>query len=95
MLKKRLLIHMMLEAGYKVSEIQTVAGVSYETTRTHHHAWRRGGIEYKKMLGKLAKRDATKKFWRKVEKILKPIDLALKAKSDMKARAKLANADYH
>ena len=46
------------------------------------------------MLQKLAKREKTKLFWKKVESILKPLDLALHAKSDMKSRAKLINRDY-
>lgn len=94
MLTKRLMLHLMIENGYRIFQIESVLGISRETIRVHKHIWSRGGETYRKLIGKIAKREKAKRFWEKVEKILKPIDLALKAKTNMKARAKLATLPY-
>jgi uncharacterized protein YerC len=91
MLSKRLMLHLMLENGYKSSEIEAVLGVSHETIRVHKEIWSRGGEAYRKMIRKIAKREKTKEFWQKVEKILKPLEYAFQAKTNMKARSKLLN----
>ena len=91
MLAKRLMLHLMLENGYKPSEIEAVLGMSRETIRVHKKIWSRGGETYRSMIRKIAKRGKTKEFWQKVEKILKPLEYALQAKNNMKARAKLYN----
>jgi uncharacterized protein YerC len=94
MLAKRLMLHLMLENGYQSSEIGAVLGVSHETIRVHKEIWSRGGETYRKMIRKIAKREKTKEFWRRVEKILKPLEYALSSKNDMKARAKLYNSPF-
>lgn len=90
MLAKRLMLHLMLENNYRVVEIESVLDISRETVRVHRNIWSRGGEIYKKIIRKIARKEKAAKFWKKVEKILRPIDLALRAKTDMKARAKLA-----
>lgn len=95
MLTKRLMLHMMLEYGYSSTHIESVLKVSRETVRVHRSVWSKGSAIYKKIIGKLAGRERAKVFWQKVEKILKPVDLFLRAKSDMKARAKFASGDWH
>lgn len=95
MLTKRLMLHLMLDAGYRTSQIQAVLGMSQETIRVHKLLFRNGGEIYKKTIRKIANREKTKQFWKKVEQILKPVDLLLRSKSDMKARAKLLSGDYH
>lgn len=94
MLVKRLMIHLMLENGYRPSQIKTVLGVSRETIRIHQHIWTRGGEVYRKIIKKIAKKEKGTRFWEKVEKILTPIDLALRSKTDMRARAKFARGDW-
>lgn len=94
MLAKRLMLHLMLENGYKPFQVQQVLSISRETVRTHSNVWARGGSVYKKIIKKIAKKETAKRFWERVEKILKPIDLALRAKTDMKARAKLVTLPY-
>lgn len=94
MLAKRLMLHLMLENGYKIFQIETVLGISRETIRVHKNIWSRGGQTYRKLIIKIARREKAKHFWEKIEEILKPIDLALKSKTDMKARAKLATLSY-
>lgn len=95
MLTKRLMLHLMLDAGYRTTQIQTVLGMSQETIRVHKSFFRNGGETYKKTIRKIASREKAKQFWSRVEQILKPVDLFLKSKSDMKARAKLLSGDYH
>ncbi|HVF69900.1 MAG TPA: Trp family transcriptional regulator [Xanthomonadales bacterium] len=94
MLTKRLMLHLMLENGYTVSHIKAVLNMSRETIRVHQHVWGKGGNTYKVMLQKIAHREKTKEFWKKVEQILRPFDLALQSKTNMKARAKIAGKDY-
>ncbi|HVF69253.1 MAG TPA: Trp family transcriptional regulator, partial [Xanthomonadales bacterium] len=83
MLIKRLMLHMMLENSYKASEIKIVLGMSRETIRVHQNIWKKGGKVYKSMLQKIAKRENTKQFWKKVESTLKPFDLTMQSKSNM------------
>lgn len=94
MLTKRLMLHLMFENGYKPFQIETVLSMSRETIRVHGNIWSRGGVVYKQIISKIAKREKAKRFWEKVEKILKPIDLALRSKTDMKARAKFASGNW-
>lgn len=94
MLLKRLMLHLMLENGYKVSEIKSMLGMSKETIRVHKNLWIRGGNIYKNIISKLARKEKTKRFWQKVEKILTPVNLALRAKTDMRARAKFASGQW-
>lgn len=94
MLTKRLMLHMMLENGYQMSEIKSVLLMSFDTIRIHNHVWKKGGKTYRTILQKIAKREKAKEFWEKVEKVLKPFELAMTAKTNMGSRAKLLNRDY-
>lgn len=94
MLTKRLMLHLMLENKYESYKIESVIGVSYETIRIHKNIWSKGGENYKRIINKIANRERTKRFFEKLEKFLKPISLVLKAKTDMRARAKLASGDW-
>ncbi|MBI2420884.1 MAG: hypothetical protein HYV38_02260, partial [Candidatus Levybacteria bacterium] len=51
MLTKRLMLHLMLENGYKTSDIQSFLSISKETIRVHKNIWSRGGVTYKKVIG--------------------------------------------
>lgn len=94
MLMKRLMIHLMFENGYRNSDIRALLGVSKETVRHHRDIWQRGGENYKKTISKIAKKEKTREFFRKLENIFKPLSLAMKAQGDMKARAKFATGDW-
>ena len=94
MLSKGLMLHLMLERGYKNNQIQGVLGISKDTVRTHRAIWERGGTVYKEILRKIAKKAQNREFWEKLEKVFRPLELALKAKTDMKARAKFATGDW-
>jgi|WetSurMetagenome_2_1015567.scaffolds.fasta_scaffold95209_2 uncharacterized protein YerC len=94
MLSKRLMLHLMLENGYEAEEICAVLGITKETVRIHKTIRILGGSAYKTIIKKIARREKTKQFWKKVENALKPLDLMLQAKTNMKARAKLLSGDY-
>ena len=89
MLTKRLMLHLMLENGYKTSQIEAVLGMSRETIRVHGYIWSGGGAIYKRIISKIAGKEKTKRFWDKVDKVLKPLDLALRSRTDMQARVQL------
>lgn len=95
MLTKRLMLHLMLENGYKTSEIQAFLSVSKETVRVHKNVWEKGGTTYRKVIEKIAKQEKTKQFFKKLENLFKPIDLAIRSRNDMKARAKLGSGDWN
>lgn len=94
MLAKRLMVHLMLENGYGSSQIENVVGVSRETIRIHRSIWSRGGQAYKRIIGRISKKEKSKRFWQKVEKILTPLDLALRSGTDMRARAKIYSGNW-
>src|SRR5258706_1671008 len=94
MLTKRLMLHLMLENGYDLSEITCMLGLSKDTIYRHKTVWSIGDETYKAIISKLAKRGKTKEFWNKIEKALRPVELALAAKTNIKARAKLFSGNY-
>ncbi|MBI2443250.1 MAG: hypothetical protein HYV40_05085 [Candidatus Levybacteria bacterium] len=94
MLSKRLMLHLMLEKGYKQSEIQSAVRMSRESIRVHESKWSRGSRTYKLILRKLVDHARDKEFWVKVEKALKPLELFVKARHDMKARAKFLSGEF-
>lgn len=98
MLSKRLMLHLMLERGYKGSHIQSVLNINKDTIRIHSAVWQRGGNVYRQVLSKIAKKAEVKEIWKKIdealESILKPAGLFIKSRNDMKARAKFASGDW-
>ncbi|MBI2032778.1 MAG: hypothetical protein HYT09_04010 [Candidatus Levybacteria bacterium] len=94
MLGKRLMLHLMLERGYKSGQIESVLGINKDTVRIHRAVWERGSNSYRTVLKKIAKRAEAKLLWKKLEKILKPIDLLLKSKGNIQARAKFVSGDW-
>ncbi len=94
MLTKRLMLYLMFENKYTSAEIARVLGFSRETVRTHRYVWGKSNKKYRQIIASVSKRRKTKIFWSKVERALKPLELALQAKSNMKARAKLLSGDY-
>lgn len=94
MLSKRLVLFMMIKKGYGPSVIQSALHVSYETVRTYQNQLYSKDKFFHVTLDKLIKRQRTLSLFAKIDKLLKPIDLALKSKSNMQARAKLASGDW-
>lgn len=94
MLTKRLVLFMMLKQGYSPSAIQAALHVSYETVRTYTNHLAAKSLLFHATITKLLEREETKKFWQQVEHLLKPLGLAMKARSNMRARAKLASGNW-
>ncbi|PIR79922.1 MAG: hypothetical protein COU25_02915 [Candidatus Levybacteria bacterium CG10_big_fil_rev_8_21_14_0_10_35_13] len=95
MLSKRLMLHLLLESKYKDFEIQSILGISRETVRIHKQNWEKGGPIYKKIINKISRGRKIKLFFKALDKKLKPLELALISKTDMKARAKFLSGDYN
>lgn len=94
MLAKRLMLHLLLDNKYKSLEIQSILGVSKETVRVHKSSWEKSGETYRKIINKIANRRKVKLFLQAIEKKLRPLELVLQAKTNMKARAKFLSGDY-
>ena len=92
MLAKRTVLYILIKKGYSPSFIQDLLHVSYETVRSHKVKYARTGKEFQDNLNKLLMREKTKEFFSKLERLMKPFDQALRAKNDMKARAKLISS---
>ena len=94
MLTKRLVLLMMIKRNYPPHVIQNALHVSYETVRSYNDKLPMKDSLFQTIIEKLVKREKSKEFWKKVDKFLKPIDLFIRAKNDMKARAKFAFGDW-
>lgn len=94
MLGKRLVLYMLLLKGLSGSKISNILSMSHETIRWYKQIFDNKSEIFKKNIQKLINRERNKKLWEKIEKILEPFALALDAKRDMKARAKLASGDF-
>lgn len=90
MLTKRLVLLMMIKRNYSPSTIQSTLRVSYETVRSYTNQLPLKNSLFHKTIDRLIGREKAQEFWKKIDQILKPLELALNAKTDMKARAKLA-----
>ena len=98
MLGKRLMLHLMLEKGYKNDQIKAVLGISKETVRIHKLLWANGGEVYREIIKVIVNKNRNKEFWKKVDVavqfMFKPVELLVKSRNDMRARAKLASGDW-
>ncbi len=94
MLGKRLVLYMMLYRNFSSSQIHAALSMSYETIRWYKEIFRNKSEVFKNTVERLIKREKSQEFWKKIEKILEPFALALSAKTNMKARAKLASGDF-
>jgi len=94
MLSKRLVLFMMLKKEYPSSAIKNVLHLSHETIRIHQNQLNSKNKIFEKMLKKLLQRQKTRELFEKINKFLKPINLAIKSKNDMRARAKFASGDW-
>lgn len=94
MLGKRLILYMLLYRGFTSKQINNLLGLSYETIRWYKQIYAAKPEIFRKYIQKLIFREKSQEFWKKIEKILEPVSLALEAKTNMKARAKLASGDF-
>lgn len=91
MLTKRLVLFMMLRKQYPPSVIRNVLHISYETIRIYQNQLLAKNSLFQKILEKLLRRQDTIKLFGKINNLIKPIDLVLNSKRNMKARAKLVS----
>ena len=94
MLAKRLVLFILIKKGYGPSVIQSALHVSYETVRTYQNNLSSKDETFKKILDKLIDRQETLELFEKIDKLLKPINLFLDSKRNMKSRAKFASGDW-
>ena len=94
MLGKRLVLYMMLYKNFTSSQIHTALSMSHETIRWYKEIFGNKSEVFRNTIERLIKREKSKEFWQKIDKILEPFALALEAKTNMKARAKLASGDF-
>lgn len=94
MLGKRIVLYMLLYRGISSLHIHNTLSMSHETIHWYRQIYENKSDIFKKTIHKLIGREKTKELWRKIEKILEPVSLALEAKTNMKARAKLASGDF-
>lgn len=94
MLGKRIILYMLLYKGLTNTQINNALSVSHETTRWYREIFEKKPETFRKTLERLINREKSQEFWKKIERIIEPFTLALNAKRDMKARAKLASGDF-
>lgn len=94
MLGKRLILYMLLYKGLSGSQINSILGMSYETIRWYKQIYNIKPEIFRKYIKKLISREKNKELWGKIEKILEPVALLAEAKTNMRARAKLASGDF-
>lgn len=93
MVSKRLMLYVMFDKNYKTADIAKFLKMSRVTVIRHRNKWYAKNNSFKLMLGKLMGRKKAKKVWDTVENLLYPLDLMLRSRNDMKARAKLYQGD--
>jgi hypothetical protein len=94
MLSKRVVLHLLLEKGYKNSQIQTYLNVNKDTIRMHRLIWEKASPEYKAILKTLIRKNNINDLWDKLDNLAKPLELAIKSRSNMRARAKFTSGDF-
>lgn len=94
MLTKRIVLHLLLEKGYKNTQIQSFLNVNKDTVRMHRLIWEKSSPEYRAILKTLNKKGDKNDLWNKLDNYLKPLNLAMKSRNDMRARAKFASGDF-
>jgi|SRR3989344_7180314 len=91
MITKRLALYIMLLSGYSDWQIEDILKVSNETIRTTRTTLGYKSEGFKENLFGWIK---PPKKTKGTNRLIKMIELALRAQSDMKARAKLLSGDY-
>ena len=94
MLTKRLVLFMMLHKEYSPSIIKNTLHISYETIRIYQNQLISKNKTFQKLIENLLKRQESLNFFKSINKLLKPLDLAFNSKRNMKARAKFASGNF-
>ena len=91
MLAKRLALYLMLLGGYSDTEIKELLKMSHETIRIARDSVQAKSPEFKERFSKWIKKPKSSK---ESSGLLNMVELALGARSDKRARAKLLSGDY-
>lgn len=94
MLSKRLILFMMLQRKYPPHVIQSTLHISYETVRTYTSHFENKNELFKKTISRLIRREESKEFWKKIDALLKPLELAMRAQNNMKARSQFISGQW-
>jgi len=94
MLSKRLTLLALLYSARPLPTIQQTLGMSNESMRKYNISARFKSEEFKNHIIKIGNKRKHKDFFAKLEKKLRPLDLAFKSRTDMRARAKLLSGDF-
>lgn len=94
MLGKRLILYALLYRGFSNSDINSALSMSFETIRWYKEVYNDKSEVFKKIINKIIKREKSKEFWKKIDKILEPLALALESKTNMRSRARFASGDF-
>jgi len=89
MLTKRLMLHLMLERGYRTSQIQSTLGITKETIRIHRRIEGKGNLLYKRVLSKIDRKAEKRMLWKRLEKTLRPAGFLLSKGESIKTSANL------
>lgn len=85
---------MMIKMGCDSALIKDALNVSYETIRIYRDQLENKSESFHRIINSLLKREAARRLFAKIEKILEPLALAMEAKTNMRARAKLTQGDF-
>lgn len=88
MLAKRLVLFMLLKRNYSPTNIRSGLKMSHETIRIYQNQLDNKNAQFHKTIERLVNREKSKEFFSKLDEILKPVENFLKAKTNMKARAR-------
>jgi len=94
MLAKRLMVFIMIVSGYQTEDIKSTLHVSHETIRIYKNELLHKSTLFRTRIKKLSRQQEVGQLLAKINKLLKPIELMLQSKTNMKARAKLYNLDF-
>ena len=94
MLAKRLMMFIMILKGYQADDIQSTLHISRETIRTYKNQFIHKSKTFKLRIRKLAQQQKVGQLLKKINKLLRPIELIVQSKTNMRARAKIYNADF-
>jgi len=94
MLAKRLMMFIMILKGYQADDIQSTLHISRETIRTYKNQFIHKSKTFKLRIRKLAQQQKVGQLLKKINKLLRPIELIVQSRTNMRARAKIYNADF-
>jgi uncharacterized protein YerC len=94
MLAKRLVLFMMLAKEYPEDSIKNILHFSHETIRTYKNNFVFKSASFHANIQKLIKKERSKQFFKKLEKILDLLATLSASKTSIKARRKILSGEW-